>query len=361
MIEAIGVIPARYSSTRFEGKVLADLGGKPVVQHVWEKASQAKSLNDLIIATDDQRVADVVKGFGAKVVLTSIDQPSGTDRLAEVVNPIDVKIIVNIQGDEPFVHPTMIDELVRTLLEDKDICMATVVKKITKKEELMDPNVVKVVIDRQGNALYFSRSPIPFEKGGLSKVFYKHLGIYAYTKDFLFTFTHLPKSNLEMAESLEQLRVLENNYKIRTIETNFDTVGIDTPEDLERAKVILTEDAGADEKEEPAGMGNEETSEAHEAPTQDTADQNCDPPQACLDETSHSDNSSVVEETTHEEVSETRDQETQVVVEDPSPEVSQETLEEVVEEINTAEKTQDAPEAERDETEESNDERNKNS
>ncbi len=239
MMEAIGVIPARYSSTRFEGKVIAKLGGKPVVQHVWERAKQARLLNDLIIATDDQRVADVVTGFGGKAVLTSVDQPSGTDRLAEVVNPIDVKIIINIQGDEPFVHPSMIDELVRALQEDENITMATVIKRITQKEELMDPNVVKAVIDRFGNALYFSRSPIPFEKGEPSKMFYKHLGLYAYTKDFLFTFTNLPKTNLEMAESLEQLRVLENNYKIKTIETKFETIGIDTPQDLERANALL--------------------------------------------------------------------------------------------------------------------------
>ena len=242
MMNAIGVIPARYSSTRFEGKVLADLSGKPVVQHVWERAKQAMMLDDLIIAADDQRVVDRVEGFGGKAILTSQDQPSGSDRLAEVVNPIDVKIVVNIQGDEPLVHPTMIDELVRTLEEDDSVTMATMIKKIKKNEELIDPNVVKVVIDRFANALYFSRSPIPFEKGEPSKIFYKHLGLYAYTKDFLFTFTNLPKSNLETAESLEQLRALENNYKIKTIETEFETVGVDTPEDLERAKELINKE-----------------------------------------------------------------------------------------------------------------------
>jgi len=239
MMDAIGIIPARYNATRFEGKVLADLLGKPVVQHVWEKACQASTLSDLIIASDDQRVIEAVHNFGGKAILTSVNQPSGTDRLAEVVNPIDVKIIVNIQGDEPLLHPTMIDELVRTMQEDESISMATVIKKIEQNEELMNPNVVKVVIDRFNNALYFSRSPIPFEKGEPSKIFYKHLGIYAYTKDFLFTFTNLPKSNLEKAESLEQLRALENNYKIKTIETKFDTVGIDTPDDLEKARELL--------------------------------------------------------------------------------------------------------------------------
>lgn len=255
MMEAIGVIPARYSSTRFEGKVIADLLGKPVVQHVWEQAKKCKSLNDLIVATDDQRVVDVVEAFGGKVMLTSVDQPSGTDRLAEVVNPMDVKIVINIQGDEPLVQPAMIDELVRALSEDETICMATIIKRINKKDELIDPNIVKVVIDRFRNALYFSRSPIPFEKGEPAKLFYKHMGLYAYTKDFLFTFTHLPKSNLETAESLEQLRALENNYKIKTIETEFDTVGIDTPEDLKRAERVLR---GEDPDPEPEEIQEQE-------------------------------------------------------------------------------------------------------
>ncbi len=238
-MNAIGIIPARYGATRFEGKVLADLMGKPVIQHVYEMAKHSKTLDDIIIATDDERIVKVVKGFGGKVVLTSVDQPTGTDRLTEVVNPIDVKVIINIQGDEPLVHYTMIDELVRTMLDDDSLSMATVIKKIDDKNETMDPNVVKVVIDKEGYALYFSRSPIPFERSSEAKALYKHLGLYAYTKDFLFTFTNLPKSNLENAESLEQLRALENGYKIKTIETKFETVGIDTPEDLEKAKGVM--------------------------------------------------------------------------------------------------------------------------
>jgi len=240
-MNAIGVIPARYGATRFQGKVLADLMGKPVVQHVYEMAKNAKMLDDLIIATDDERIEKCVKAFGGKVVLTSVDQPTGTDRLAEVVNPIDVKVVVNIQGDEPLVHHSMIDELVRTMLENDSINMATAIKRIDNKDEIMDPNVVKVVIDKEGFALYFSRSPIPFERSEQSKSFYKHLGLYAYTKDFLFTFTNLPKSELEKVESLEQLRALEHGYKIKTIETKFETVGIDTPEDLEKAKKVILE------------------------------------------------------------------------------------------------------------------------
>ena len=240
-MDAIGVIPARYGATRFEGKVLADLMGKPVIQHVYEMARKAKMLDDLIIATDDERIVKVVTGFGGKVALTSVDQPTGTDRLAEVVNPIDVKIIVNVQGDEPLVHHTMIDQLISTMLDDDSIDMATVIKRIEDTNEIMDPNIVKVVIDKKGFALYFSRSPIPFERDAKAKNFYKHLGLYAYTKDFLFTFTNLPKSELETVESLEQLRVLEHGYKIKTIETKFETVGIDTPEDIERAKKVLLE------------------------------------------------------------------------------------------------------------------------
>lgn len=238
-MDALGIIPARYKATRFEGKVLADLMGKPVIQHVYEVAKKARMLDDLIIATDDERVLKSVKDFKGKGVLTSIDQPTGTDRLAEVANPVDVKIVVNIQGDEPLIHQTMIDELVRTMLDDETLNMATVIKRIDDKNEMMDPNIVKVVVDKEGYALYFSRSPIPFERAQESQNFYKHLGLYAYTKDFLFTFTNLPKSGLEKTESLEQLRALEHGYRIKTIETKFETVGIDTPEDLEKARAVL--------------------------------------------------------------------------------------------------------------------------
>jgi len=247
-MEAIGVIPARYASTRFEGKVLADLDGKPVIQHVYERAKQAKLLDDLVVACDDERVKKAVLKFGGKAVLTSPDQPTGTDRLTEVVNPIDVKIVVNIQGDEPFIKSTMIDSIVLELSSNPKIGMATIIKRIEEEKELDDPNVVKVVVDREGYALYFSRSCIPFVrdrdsflKNVMTKsvTFYKHVGLYGYTKDFLFTFKNLPKTNLEESEKLEQLRAIEHGYRIKTIVTKFDTVGIDTPEDLERAKALL--------------------------------------------------------------------------------------------------------------------------
>lgn len=261
-MKAIGVIPARYGSSRFEGKVLAEICGKPMLQYVWEAAKKAKLLDDLIIAADDERVVKAAEKFGAKVCFTSPQQPSGTDRIAEVVNPIDVKIVVNIQGDEPLVRSIMIDNLVSALDEAKDAEMATLIKKISNPADIVNPHVVKVVVDKKNYALYFSRSPIPYVRddelqmhmldpktwfhsqtaayeGKLHLGFYKHLGLYAYTKDFLFTYTNLPFSRLENAEKLEQLRVLENGFRIKTVETDVDTIGVDTPEDLERIKKIL--------------------------------------------------------------------------------------------------------------------------
>ncbi len=238
-MDAIGIIPARYGSTRFEGKVLADLMGKPVIQHVWENAKRASTLNDLIVAADDEKVKEEVERFGGKAVLTAKEHKTGTDRLREVVNPINTKVVVNIQADEPLLHPSMIDDIVTPLLEDKGILMTTLKKKITDPEDLRNPNVVKVVTDKNGYALYFSRSPIPFPRFHDGVVFYKHIGLYGFTKEFLFTFTNLPVSALENIEGLEQLRVLENGYKIKVAETQFDTIGIDTPEDLERAKEVL--------------------------------------------------------------------------------------------------------------------------
>jgi 3-deoxy-manno-octulosonate cytidylyltransferase (CMP-KDO synthetase) len=258
-MRAIGVIPARWKASRFEGKVLADLAGKPVIQHVWERAKQARSLDDLVIATDCEEVIKRVKDFGGKAVYTSKDQPSGTDRIAEVVNPLDVEVVVNIQGDEPLIHHSMIDGLANLLLSDTSTQIATVIKKISEKKELLSPNTVKVVVDKDGYALYFSRSPIPFVRDDDRhhsifdihywfsthplkhdfQNYYKHLGIYAYRKDFLFNFTNLPKSKLETLEKLEQLRALENGYKIKTIETEYETIGVDTPEDLKKAESMM--------------------------------------------------------------------------------------------------------------------------
>ncbi|PIQ89057.1 MAG: 3-deoxy-manno-octulosonate cytidylyltransferase [Candidatus Omnitrophica bacterium CG11_big_fil_rev_8_21_14_0_20_42_13] len=242
-MDVVGVIPARFSSSRFEGKVLADIYGKPMLQWVYEAAKKAKILDDLIIACDNENVEIAARSFGANVVFTSKEHTSGTDRIAEVINPIEAKIIVNIQADEPLIQPSMIEDVASALLKDNSVGMSTLRKEITEIGELYDPNIVKVVVDKDDFALYFSRSPLPspereIDKNSpvMPKGFFKHIGLYAYTKDFLFTFKNLPSSSLEKIEKLEQLRVLENGYKIKVLETNFETIGVDTAEDLERLK-----------------------------------------------------------------------------------------------------------------------------
>lgn len=242
MMNAIGVIPARYSSTRFEGKVLAEIAGKPMVQHVWERARQAKTLDDLIVACDDERILEAARSFGAHAVLTAKAHACGTDRITEIVNPLEVKVVVNIQADEPLVDPVTIDMLARVLLEDERLSMATLAKKIDNPAEIHDPNVVKVVFDKDNFALYFSRAAIPhYAQNSEVKTltYYKHIGLYSYTKDFLFTYRNLPVSTLEKVECLEQLRVLQEGYRIKVIETRHETIGVDTPEDLERVREYL--------------------------------------------------------------------------------------------------------------------------
>jgi len=250
---SLGIIPARYAASRFEGKVLANIGNKPMIQHVWERAKKAHSLDDLIIAADDDRIIKAVEAFGGKALFTSKSHPSGTDRLREIANPLDVDIVVNIQADEPLLDHSMVDSLVDTLRNDQDIVMASLMKEIENIEDINNPNLVKVVVDKNDFALYFSRSPIPFirdseyilnEQAGCvasdnKYKFHKHIGIYAYTKDFLFTFANLPPSSLEKYEKLEQLRALENGYRIKMVETKYDTIGVDTPEDLARARETL--------------------------------------------------------------------------------------------------------------------------
>lgn len=242
-MDVVGIIPARYASTRFEGKVLANILGKPMIQHVWERAKQANLLDDLIIACDDDRVKKAAEGFGAKVVYTSKAHESGSDRLTEIVQPLDVKIVINIQADEPLIDPAMINNLASTMLEDDTLVMATLIKRIQNEDEIVNPNIVKVVIDKDNFALYFSRANIPYPREESGGVYYKHLGIYAYTKDFLFVFKNLPESNLEKTEKLEQLRALEGGYKIKTVETDVETVGVDTPEDLDIVKRKISKDS----------------------------------------------------------------------------------------------------------------------
>ncbi len=241
-MKAIGVIPARWASTRFEGKMLANLNGRPLIEHVWRQAKKSRILEDVIIACDDKRISDAAVNFGAKVVMTAQDHPSGTDRIAEAVSNISTQVVVNIQGDEPLIDPQVIDRLAQALLEDASLVMATVIKRISRQEEAENPNVVKALLDCQKNALYFSRAMIPYnreKKPFCDGVYYKHLGIYAYRKDFLLGFKNLPFSHLEATEKLEQLRVLEAGYKIKTIETDHDTIGVDTPEDLVSVEKIL--------------------------------------------------------------------------------------------------------------------------
>jgi 3-deoxy-manno-octulosonate cytidylyltransferase (CMP-KDO synthetase) len=211
-----------------------------MLQHVWERASQARYLTDLVIATDDERIRDAAASFGARVRMTRADHPSGTDRAAEVASASNADLIVNIQGDEPLIDPAAIDAAVLGLLDDDTpsaVPMGTLKKRIENAEEITNPNVVKVVTDLAGNALYFSRSPIPHvrETGGASPAsFFKHVGLYIYRRDFLLDYPDLPVGPLEQAERLEQLRALENGFKIRVVETEYESLGVDTPEDWAR-------------------------------------------------------------------------------------------------------------------------------
>ena len=248
-MDVIGVIPARYASTRLEGKVLADILGKPMLQRVWEQAKQATLLDDLIIACDDERILDAAQGWGARAVMTSQAHASGTDRICEIINPLDVKIVINIQGDEPLVHPNMIDALTRALLNDEKVTVATLIKKISDLADVYNPHVVKVVKDKDDFALYFSRAEVPYHAENSeikAPVYYKHIGLYGYTKDFLFVFKNSASSYLEKTEKLEQLRILEEGFRIKVVETEYDTVGVDTPEDLEKVRQIFAERDGID-------------------------------------------------------------------------------------------------------------------
>lgn len=246
--KTLGIIPARFASSRFPGKPLAVIGGKSMIQRVYEQANKASMMDDVLVATDDERIFQHVRAFGGKVVMTSSAHPSGTDRCAEVAGFPGMEhfdFIVNVQGDEPFIQPAQIDLLVGFLQKTEFASIVTLAKEINRAEDLTNPNVVKVVFDRFFKALYFSRSAIPFMRNQplgnwvRHRIFYKHIGMYAFRRDTLLEVTKLAPSRLETAESLEQLRWLENGFPIGVCLTELDTTGIDTPQDLENCLKVV--------------------------------------------------------------------------------------------------------------------------
>lgn len=239
-MKIIGVIPARYDSTRFPGKPLVDIKGKSMIKRVYEQALKSKLINKVIVATDDKRIFDHVKSFGGEPIMTLKKHKSGTDRINEVVKKLNCDLVVNIQGDEPFIDPENIDKAIKPFLSEKGFNVSTLAVKIKNMTELSDPNTVKVIFDINEFALYFSRGIIPYDKEMMltfklkmsNKNFYKHIGLYVFRKTFLKKFSEMKKSQLEESEKLEQLRILENGEKIKIVLTNKDSVSIDTPEDL---------------------------------------------------------------------------------------------------------------------------------
>lgn len=235
----LGVIPARFASSRFPGKALARIGSKTMLQHVFERASLSRYLTSMTIATDDRRIYEEARRFGAPVRMTRGDHLSGTDRVAEVAASTEADIIVNIQGDEPLIDPAAIDAAILPLAGDGSIPMGTLKKRIEDPAEIDDPNVVKVVTAHNGNAIYFSRSRIPYTRGAEPAAHFKHIGLYVYRRDFLLAYPDLPVGPLEQAERLEQLRALENGHPIRVVETEYESLGVDTPADLERVSRLF--------------------------------------------------------------------------------------------------------------------------
>ncbi len=234
------IIPARYGSSRLEGKPLIEVGGKTIIHWVYDKAKQAKLADVVIVATDDERIYNEVKSFGGEVEMTSVDHKCGSDRIKEVVDRHpEFTHIVNLQGDEPLIRPESIDAVIRNVIEDAAADISTLVRVLDSEDEINNPNQVKCVMDNKGFALYFSRSAIPYERNKGVATFYGHLGIYGYKKAALVTMTELPQGDLERAESLEQLRALQNGLRIKTSVVDFVPVGIDTAEDVEKFKQII--------------------------------------------------------------------------------------------------------------------------
>lgn len=258
-VKVIGMIPARLAATRLPGKVLLDIAGKPMVQHVYERALEAQYLDEVLVATDDEQVVEAVEAFGGRAVMTSPDHASGTDRLAEVATGMDVDLIVNLQGDEPLLRPDVIDAAIEPFFTEEGLRMSTIASPITTLEEHNQLSAVKVVLDAAGFALYFSRCPIPYFRlapgteipadqprvhpaSGLYPL--KHIGLYVYTQETLLWLAGLPRTPLEITESLEQLRALENGCQIRVVTMDYSPIGVDTPEDLERVRRMVEQGGG---------------------------------------------------------------------------------------------------------------------
>ncbi len=229
------VIPARYESTRFPGKPLADIGGRPMIEHVYTRAVEVPGVSAVVVATDDTRISEAVTQFGGLVRMTRSTHRTGLERVAEVAADLDCDIVVNVQGDEPLLEPRMVTEAVGALEVDDTVRMSTLCRQISSAADTGNPNVVKVVVDRHGDALYFSRAAVPFVPDATQPAF-RHIGLYAYRRAFVCELAALPQTPLEIAESLEQLRALEHGFRIRVVETHYDSIGVDTPEDLERVR-----------------------------------------------------------------------------------------------------------------------------
>lgn len=242
--EVLAVIPARYASTRFPGKIIATLAGKPLVLHTYERTRQARLVTEVLVATDDERVIDALRPHGVPVVMTRSGHASGTDRIAEVAADSDAEIIVNVQGDEPLIDPFTIDAAIQSLVSQPDVPMATARHRITEATKINDPNIVKVVCGARGRALYFSRLPIPCirdeaDRAAAAHCYWQHIGLYAYRRGFLLEYAAMAQTPLEKLEKLEQLRVLENGLAIAVVDTEYESIGVDTPEDLDKVRLLL--------------------------------------------------------------------------------------------------------------------------
>jgi 3-deoxy-manno-octulosonate cytidylyltransferase (CMP-KDO synthetase) len=247
-VKVFGIIPARYASTRMPGKPLTPIAGRAMIQHVVERTRQASRVARVVVATDDDRIKKAVEDFGGEAILTRRDHRSGTDRVAEIAAHLEAEIYVDIQGDEPLIEPGTIDAVVAEMLDDDSIQIATPCTAITQPNDVMDPNIVKVVRDFDGNCLYFSRAPIPWvrdTKAAAAPHHWKHVGLYAFRRDALLEYPTLPPGELEAVEHLEQLRWLENGFHIRAIETDYDAISVDVPADIQRVEKILQERAAA--------------------------------------------------------------------------------------------------------------------